>query len=443
MSQKSKTASLKKPTSSTESESEPSLSGTSEFDEALTTSQQLAQISASLANLSNKFDIVAAGLSELRQDHEILRKEHTTETATLKQFNSQLQNEVQEQTSKTQVDLQYLSSTCSTNNRTFQARLDSFDDRSPPENVNQVFVSLTAALKLFTDTLLSFKRSTDQQFLASRDLQEMNYNRVSGPTDDSFISMIQAFYAYKKYKSGNGSISFYDLMSRSPDVLELYLEKARRTNVHFVFNTEDDIEFFRELLDHVFHPDGITVSAFNQLVAVEKMTEFSPQAAARFKTWVYFLTKIFHLHLPDSLVPQLWDRVSKNAFPTGFQYSLLNYPPRSLKDFAKTIEARASVFRDNNDGHGQFHHPSTPNRSSQFSADTARSSQTTSFSPANRDRRPVNNVTTRDTCSRCRTSEHSNSNCPFLFCPPCDRIATDCNHYPENCTVDHSESDQD
>ena len=96
------------------------------------------------------------------------------------------------------------------------------------------------------------------------------------------------------------------------------MEKARRTNVHFVFNTEYDIEFFRELLDHVFHPDGITVSAFNQLVAVEKMTEFTPQAAARFKTWVYFLTEIFYLHLPDNLVPQLRDPFPKIHFRLDF-----------------------------------------------------------------------------------------------------------------------------
>ena len=61
---------------------------------------------------------------------------------------------------------------------------------------------------------------------------------------------------------------------------------------------------------------------------------------------IFFLVRVLHDHLPDSLTPQLWDKVAKNAFPPGFQHSLLAHPPRTLKDFPKTIETRAAVFRD-------------------------------------------------------------------------------------------------
>ena len=110
-----------------------------------------------------------------------------------------------------------------------------------------------------------------------------------------------------------GAMHFFQLVQRSPDVLELYLEKARKIQFNFAFTSDDDTVFFQELLDFVFFPDGITIEAFDQLVASKKMLEFSLQSAASFKAWVYFLAKTLSDQLPDALVPQLWDRVAQNA----------------------------------------------------------------------------------------------------------------------------------
>ena len=205
-------------------------------------------------------------------------------------------------------------------------------------------------------------------------------------------------------------MNFFELVKRSPDVLDLYLEKARKFQYNFFFNTEDDTIFFHELLEKVFYPDGITVEAFHQLVSTSKMTEFSFQAASSFKTWVYFLTKTLSDQLPEALVPQLWDRVSKCAYPTAFQQSLSNHPPRNLKDFAKTIENRATVFRDREPTNGLRQQSTTlsyASASDRSPTDAPRLMQTTSTTPGYRDRgRAVHNISTRDS-SNGRTFENS------------------------------------
>ena len=160
---------------------------------------------------------------------------------------------------------------------------------------------------------------------------------------------------------------------------------------------------------------------------------------------MYFLAKTLSDQLPDALVPQLWDRVAHNAYPHAFQYSLLSHPPRNLKDFAKTIEARALIFKDV---------PPTPIRTS---SDNYRSPPSNfhqnvgtlsspNHSPMNSStRRQVAAVTTstQGPCGNCGNRHHTTITCPHLrFCLLCDRIAADSDHYPSECTIDHShESD--
>ena len=248
----------------------------------------------------------------------------------------------------------------------------------------------------------------------------MAFNHVTAPTDDSFLTMLLSLHSFRKYKNSGGTLTFLDIVERSPDVLEIYLEKARKNAYpSFDFSRDDDTVFFTELIQHVFHPDGITISVFNEIVATKKMSEFSIQSASAYKIWIFFLVRVLHEHLPDSLTSQLWDKVAKNAFPSGFQYSLLSHPPRTLKDFPKTIETRAAAFRDREPSNGlrqqsvNSNYVASSDRSSPV--DASRLMHTTSPMPGFRDRgRTVNNISTRDTCLHCSTSEQSTANFPLL-----------------------------
>jgi len=292
----------------------------SEFAHALTELREmLAALTTTVMLISEKVDnltpltplvLEIPKLCEIALEVPILREDIDQ----LRSFNSEFKQDAEE-TKTIQSELR----ACSDNYRSITQRIDEITDQPSIAVMNKIYTKLTGTLELFNGSLISFKRSTVKQFLATQDLQEMNHNPVAGPSDDSFSSMIQALHGFRKYKSGNGSISFYQLLLRSPDVLELYLEKARRLHVQFEFNSEDDTIFFRELLDYVFFPDGITVSAFQQLVSMERMSEFTSKSAAKFKTWVYFLKKTLNDHLPLALLQQLWDRVARCAFPPAFQ----------------------------------------------------------------------------------------------------------------------------
>ena len=149
------------------------------------------------------------------------------------------------------------------------------------------------------------------------------------------------------------------------------------------------------------------------------MSEFSIQSASAYKIWIFFLVRVLHDHLPDSLTQQLWEKVAYNAFPPAFQQSLRNNPLRLFKDFSKAIETRAAVFRDREPSNNlrQNSANSTYAAVSDRSppVDASHLLHTTSPMSGFRDRaRTVNNISTRDACSHCRTSEHSTLDCPFL-----------------------------
>ena len=133
----------------------------------------------------------------------------------------------------------------------------------------------------------------------------------------------------------------------------------------------------------------------------------------------FFLVRVLHDHLPDSLTQQLWEKVAYNAFPPAFQQSLRNNPPRLFKDFPKAIETRAAVFRDREPSNNlrqnsaNSTYAAVSDRSPPI--DASRLLHTTNPMSGFRDRaRTVNNISTRDACSHCRTSEHSTLDCPFL-----------------------------
>ena len=291
-----------------------------------------------------------------------------------------------------------------------------------PQDVasSRLLYSVNATMDKVATTLTTINRTTEAQYLSLRNMTELAFHRVTAPIDDSILTMLLSWQSYKKYKHGGGSLTFLENVDRSPDVRELYLEKARKeTYPSFDFTRDDDTVFFTELIQHVFYPDGITVAIFNNIVATHKMSEFSIQSASTYKIWIFFLVRVLHDHLPDSLTPQLWEKVAKNAFPPGFQYSLLSHPPRTLKDFPKTIETRAAVFRDRKPSNGLRQQSVTPNYIAVSDrsppVDASRLMHTTSPMPGFRDRgRTVNNISTRDACSHCRTSEHSTPDCPLL-----------------------------
>ena len=191
----------------------------------------LSQIREILGKLTQKVDdltSLALALPILRDDINQLRQKYEKETDVFKSFTSEFQEDFEEKAKKMiQLELQYVSNTCSTNTRSTNQRIDELTEQPSIAVTNQIYTKLTGTIELFHDSLLSFKRSTDKQFVVTQDLQEMNHNPVAGPPDDSYASMIQAYHGYRKYKSGNGSISFYQLILRSPDVLELYSETAR------------------------------------------------------------------------------------------------------------------------------------------------------------------------------------------------------------------------
>ncbi len=185
---------------------------------------------------------------------------------------------------------------------------------------------------------------------------------------------------------------------------------------------------------------------FNNIVATHKMSEFSIQSASVYKIWIFFLVRALRDHLPETLVSQLWDKVARNAFPSSFQYSFLSHPPRTLKDFPKTIETRASLFRDTTNSlrHDSIdNYRSPPSSLHQQHGGTLSSPNHSSLhSPT---RRQVAAVTTsiQEPCGNCDNRHHTTVTCPHIrFCLQCDRVAEDSNHYPSDCKFDHShESD--
>jgi len=296
----------------------------------------------------------------------------------------------------------------------------SFLESSNSDSVpTRLLHSINATMDKVVTTMTIIQKSSAAQLIAQRNSTEMAFNHVTAPSDDSFLTMLLSLHSFRKYKNSGGTLTFLDIVERSPDVLEIYLEKAiKNTYPSFEFTRDDDTVFFTELIQHVFHPDGITISVFNEIVATKKMSEFSIQSASAYKIWIFFLVRVLHDHLPDSITPQLWDKVAKNAFPPGFQHSLLAHPPRTLRDFPKTIETRAAVFRDRETSNSfcQQSATSTHTAGSDRSppVDASRLLHSSPM-PGLRDRgRTINNISTRDVCFHCRTSEHSTPDCPLL-----------------------------
>lgn len=347
--------------------------------------------------------------------------------------------------------LQYHTSTESKNHSDMTDRINQIESATPDPVLIRTVTALNSTMEKLMTVLTRMQQSADTQSKATLHIQEMSFNQVQAPADDSCLTMIKSFHSYRNYKSGGGSMNFYELVKRSPDVLELYLEKARKFQYNFFFNMEDDTIFFHELLDRVFYPDGVTVEAFNQLVSSKKMTEFTFQAASSFKTWIYYLTKTLCDQLPEALIHQLWDRVSRNAFPNSFQYSLLSHPPRNLKDFAKTIEARAAIFRDNGQ---RSHHDSSHTNSNQSGAnDSASTHHRSPPSPSHLspnphnlsrayERRPstVNQIGVPNRNSLSNSDRHFVTINSDQYCTGCDDTV-DPNHDQMACILSNSDSD--
>jgi len=171
----------------------------SEFVHALTELREmLAALTTTVMLISEKVDNLTP-LTPLVLEIPILRKDIDQ----LRSFNSEFKQDAEE-TKTIQSELR----ACSDNYRSITQRIDEITDQPSIAVMNKIYTKLTGTLELFNGSLISFKRSTDKQFLATQDLQEMNHNPVAGPSDDSFSSMIQALHGFQKYKSGNGSFFF-------------------------------------------------------------------------------------------------------------------------------------------------------------------------------------------------------------------------------------------
>jgi len=413
---------------------------------------ELNSLKTQQASINDRLAIIENTTSANSKAFSIIESDHKKVKATVSDFEARIPHNIASGLVATTADInqtiQYHIANGNKTTRDLAERLTIIESSSPPDVASaRLLSSVNSTMDKVAATLTAINRTSEAQYLSLRNTTELAFHRVTAPVDDSMLTMLLSWQSYRKYKHGGGSLTFLEIVDRSPDVRELYLEKARKeTYPSFDFTRDDDTVFFTELIQHVFHPDGITVAIFNNIVATHKMFEFSIQAASVYKIWIFFLVRTLRDHLPETLVSQLWDKVARNAFPSSFQYSLLSHPPRTLKDFPKTIETRASLFRDttNSPRHDSIDSYRSPpsNLHQQHGGTLSSPNHSSLHSPT---RRQVAAVTTsiQEPCGNCDNPHHTTITCPHIrFCLQCDRIAEDSNHYPSDCTIDHShESD--
>ena len=179
--------------------------------------------------------------------------------------------------------------------RDLAERLTIIESSSPHDVASaRLLSSVNSTMDKVAATLTAINRTSEAQYLSLRNTTELAFHRVTAPVDDSMLTMLLSWQSYRKYKHGGGSLTFLEIVDRSPDVRELYLEKARKeTYPSFDFTRDDDTVFFTELIQHVFYPDGITVAVFNNIVATHKMSEFSIQSASVYKIWIFFWYELY------------------------------------------------------------------------------------------------------------------------------------------------------
>ena len=276
---------------------------------------------------------------------------------------------------------------------------------------------------------------TDIQ-LSFRAVLEKISNPLDPPPNHDFHTFLSHYSKWKTYRSRGGFLSLFGYIQNSPSVYDVYLRKARSHDHSFYFhNVTDSDNFFNQLIDHVFFPNGFDLQAFEVLVKTKKMLHFSIQQAAQFAFDINSLLTLLPIQLQPLHTPDLWKVVTKFVSPKSFQSFLYSKCPRTREQFLSAIDNCARIF-------DQQSALSTTSEDSHMH----RRSSIDSRSPSQDFRPPlkVNSVGKREhTCSKCYKSGHLTEDCSLAFCPNCHAQAKEFMHSPQHCfaNVDYPLSD--
>ena len=248
----------------------------------------LSAIQSNLSSLTSrldKTDETVNALTNLEQSN--VKESVTTLETDYTKLSSQVSS-VESQLSDLKSTLQCEQANESKSYQDLSSRVSSLESSNSDPVPTRLLHSINVTMDKVATTMTIIQKSSAAQLIAQRNSTEMAFNHVTAPTDDSFLTMLLSLHSFRKYKNSGGTLTFLEIVERAPDVLEIYLDKARKnTYPSFNFTRDDDTVFFTELIEHVFHPDGMTISVFNEIVATKRMSEFSIQSASAYKIWIF------------------------------------------------------------------------------------------------------------------------------------------------------------
>ena len=239
---------------------------------------------------------------------------------------------------------------------------------APP--LSDVMINLTSVLKEFLGLTKDLHRTNAR-------LYETAVNKVSPPEDDSFSTVLTTYLKHKIYRRNGGSLSFRELLSQAPEIIELIVKRAQLRDPTYEFpdiSIMDD-NFLSHLIEKVYYPTGFSISAFRILINTKPLLgKFTLQKAAAYGLHVHTIITTIIQKLLLHQIDSCWQVVIKGVIDDHkFQNSLRNQDPTSYDQFWSIIDDRARIFSesdsstDHQDQQKFALSPSSPSYNNRFS----------------------------------------------------------------------------
>ena len=332
----------------------------------------------------------------------------------------------------------------------FREDLDEFKVSTNP-SLSSVLIHLTSVLKTLSI------------------VQESVSNKAPTLYDPSCPSLVTCYTNYLQYKERNGSLSFLQILQKTPSILRIFLSKIHVTDPTFSFSTPlPDLTLLRILLDKVFYPDNFTVDGFQLLITANQMkTPITVQSAYEYALFIKDVTEALGDILPQAATPisKCWDIVRSGIdIKHELSYKLMSEHPHSYDRFYTSLESKIKSFFESShpsiSSSSPFYPPHTP-RTPGYNSGVAFSNRNNASYPGG------HNTTTQATysggssiapssppsntrsvavvskhllypCPNCGTVGHDMFNCPKEFCLSCQRLDETNNdffHRPKDCVL--------
>ena len=274
-------------------------------------------------------------------------------------------------------------------------------------------------------------------------VQESVLNKPALFSDPSCASFLFGYIHHLRYRHKNGSLTFLQVLQKSPSVFRIFLNKIRTTFPGFTFSPADsDFHVLRNVLEKVFYPEGFTVEGFQLLISAYPMkTPITIQTAYEYALFVKDVLEALADILPKAATPisEFW-RVVRNGIERThpIYHKLQSEHPQQYEFFYKSLERKINAFFESSP-------PSRVSADSNFSSLSASSpfqrqlgpthSGSTPHSTMSPTNRMVNSVQIlSQSCENCNLPGHDAFNCPREFCKTCQNLSEqDFFHRPQEC----------